>query len=263
MLSLLFPAIDRLRAPAPDGARVAWLGDWAYAHRGLHMRGSPENSPSAFADAIKAGLGIECDVQRTGDGRAAVFHDWDLGRLTDRTGPLAQMTMGALEQIALRENGDMIPRLERLLDQVDGRVPILIELKSRRDNRVRPLCLAVRRALEGYAGAHAVMSFDPQVSRWFSIHAPKTVRGLVMTEGGPEAWNSVWARHAALWRAKPDFLAYDIRNLPSRFAQEQRERGLPILTWTVASAQARAVADAHADAPIVEGEGANVAGFAS
>ncbi len=235
------------------------MAEWTYAHRGLHSSGVPENSPSAFADAMAAGLGIECDVQRTGDGRAAVFHDWELDRLTDRSGPLVKMPIADIERIALAGNGDMIPRLERLLDQISGQVPVLIELKSRGDTRMRTLCLAVRRALEGYPGHHAVMSFDANVPRWFATHSPRTPRGLVMTEKGAKgdkhARKSAWARHRALWQARPDFLAYDIRDLPSRFAAAQRKRGLPVLTWTVSTPELRATADRHTDAAIAEGEG--------
>ena len=62
-------------------------------------------------------------------------------------------------------------------------------------------------------------------------------------------------RRMALWHARPDFLAYDIRNLPSRFAAAQRKRGLPVLTWTVRSEELRERAQHHADAPIAEGAG--------
>jgi len=247
--------IDAWRAPPPDPRRVEWLGQWTYAHRGCHSPGIPENSASAFAEAIGRGLGIECDVQRTGDGRAAVFHDWELDRLTDDSGPLMRRPLAQIEALALSGSSDRVPSLERLLSQVAGRVPLLIELKSRRQNRVAPLCLAVRRALDGYRGPHAVMSFDPRVSRWFSVHAPRTVRGLVVTEENDRGPAGRWRRHAALWHARPDFLAYDIRDLPSAFAAQQRARGLPVLTWTVRDAAQRARAAEYADAPIAEGDG--------
>ena len=60
-----------------------------YAHRGLHSEAVVENSPAAFAAAIERGMGIECDVQLAGDGRAMVFHDWELDRLTGERGPVA------------------------------------------------------------------------------------------------------------------------------------------------------------------------------
>ncbi|MGV2497695.1 glycerophosphodiester phosphodiesterase family protein [Pelagerythrobacter aerophilus] len=215
----------------------------------------PENSPSAFAEAMARGLAIECDVQRTGDGQAAVFHDWELDRLTDERGPVIRRPLAEIERIALAGSSDRVPSLERMLAQIGGRVPVLIELKSKRERRVAPLCLAVRRALDGYRGPHAVMSFDPRVSRWFSVHAPRTVRGLVVTEEDDKGVVGLWRRHAALWHARPDFLAYDVRDLPSRFAAGQRKRGIPVLTWTVRSPELRERAALHADAPIAEGDG--------
>lgn len=264
MQSLLLDQIDRWRAPAPAAKRVGWMRKWTYAHRGLHGAGAPENSLAAFAAAISSGMGIECDVQRSGDGRAIVFHDWDFGRLTGESGPVHARRIDEIAKLRLL-GGDKaaehsIHTLEEFLDQVAGRVPVLIEVKSRKDRRVLPLCLAVHRALEGYRGEHAVMSFDPRVSRWFARHAPHTVRGLVVTEENAKGLPGRWRRHSALWIAKPDFLAYDIRDLPSKFAVAQRRRGLPLLTWTVRSPQHRECAAAHADAAIAEGEGVGGAG---
>ncbi len=259
MRSLLLRLIDRWRAPAPLPNRVAWLGEWDYAHRGLHASAVPENSPAAFSDAIARGLGIECDIQRSSDGNAMVFHDWDLDRLTMEKGPVAVRSAEALARIELRGNTDRIPTLDRMLELVAGRVPLLIEIKSpdyrRGDRRVRSLCLAVRRSLDGYRGQHAVMSFDPRVARWFAVHSPRIVRGLVVTEEGTRNLAGQLRRHMALWHARPDFLAYDIRDLPSRYAAAQRKRGLPVLTWTVRDADLRERAGRYADALIVEGEG--------
>lgn len=231
------------------------MGEWTYAHRGLHSGAVPENSAAAFAAAMAAGLGIECDVQRSQDGRAVVFHDWEFDRLTRETGPVVARSAENIEKIALSGNGDHIQSLEHFLDQVGGRVPVLIEIKSRNDRRVQPLCLAVHRALEGYRGRHAVMSFDPRVSRWFARHSPNTVRGLVVTEENSRSLVGRWRRHSALWIAKPDFLAYDIRDLPSTFAAAQRRRGLPLLSWTVRSRLHRDLVSRHADAAIAEGAG--------
>ena len=259
----LIAALDSWLAPAPDPARTFWLKRGEYAHRGLHGGADPENSLSAFAAAISAGMGIECDVQQTGDGLAVVFHDWELDRLTRESGPVARHTAAELSQIALGSGTDRIPALRDLLGMVRGRVPLLIEVKTRRERRVSALCLAVRRDLEGYAGPAAVMGFDPRVCAWFRRHAPRVVRGLVMTEEGARTLSGAVKRHLALWQAKPDFLAYDVRDLPSRFADAQRRRGLPLLTWTVRSAALRQRAAEHADAPIAEGEGVTEAGPAS
>ena len=138
-----------------------------------------------------------------------------------------------------------------ILSLVASRVPVLIEVKAPRA-QVGVLCLAVRRALEGYRGPVAVMSFNPQVGRWFHEHAPRVVRGLVITEERDKGVKGGIKRHLALWRAKPDFLAYDVRDLPSRFAAQQRARGLALVSWTVRTRQQQAMAAEHADQPIYE-----------
>jgi glycerophosphoryl diester phosphodiesterase len=251
----LLSSLDRLLAPAPDPARIAWLKGRDYAHRGLHGGQVPENSLSAFSAAIARGMGIECDVQPSGDGRAMVFHDWELDRLTAESGPVAGRIAAELSQLRLGEGNDRIPILRDLLAMVRGRVPLLIELKTRREHRVGALCLAVRRDLEGYSGEAAVMGFDPRVGTWFRANAPSVVRGLVVSEEGSRTLSGTVRRHLALWRARPDFLAYDIRDLPSRFAAAQRPRGLPVLTWTVRNPALRRLAAEYADSPIAEAEG--------
>ncbi|AKH43491.1 glycerophosphoryl diester phosphodiesterase [Altererythrobacter atlanticus] len=250
-----WPLLDRWLAAAPEPARTDWLKDHHYAHRGLHGGDVVENSPGAFAAAIAAGMGVECDVQKSRDGRAIVFHDADLDRLTAEAGPLAARSVGELTRIALRGSGERIPTLHDLLAQTRGAVPLLIEIKSHRDRPVSSLCAAVRRNLEGYGGPYAVMSFDPRVVRWFARQAPAIPRGLVVTEQGRKGWRGRAGRHFALWQSCANFLACDIRDLPSRFAAAQRARGLPVLTWTVDSAELLDRAKNHADAPIVEGEG--------
>lgn len=253
-MPLLSP-LDRWLAPAPRESRVGWLIGARFAHRGLHGDGVPENSPSAFAAAMARGWGIECDVQKSSDDQAMVFHDFDLDRLTGESGPVNVRSGAQLAAITLSGSADTIPSLRALLDQVAGSVPLLIEIKSKRERPVPAICLAVRRALEGYRGPHAIMSFDPRVGAWFARHAPLTPRGLVVTEESDKALPGRLRRHLWLWLAKPDFLAYDIRDLPSSFAASQRGRGLPVATWTVRSAEQRERAADHADAPIAEGPG--------
>lgn len=253
----LFAPLDAWRAPAPRPDRVEWLGQWRYAHRGLHGPGVPENSPSAFAGAIARGMGIECDIQPSFDGQAMVFHDDTLERLTAEQGEVAKRGAEELGRIRLNGSEDTIPTLRQLLDMAAGQVPLLIEIKSDHgaSRGFVMTCRAVRRALEGYRGPHAIMSFDPRVVRWFADHSPLTVRGLVMTEEDDKAYYGTVRRHLWLWHARPEFLAYDIRDLPSRFAAEQRERGLPVLTWTVRSPELAERAAQHADAPIAEDGG--------
>jgi glycerophosphoryl diester phosphodiesterase len=232
--------------------RLAELIMRPFAHRGLHGGGRIENSRAAFNAAIAAGHGIELDVQSSGDGEAMVIHDYQLDRLTEGIGPICGLVAAELERIRLRDSHETIPSLSEVLHLIGGRVPLLIEVKSPNRN-VAALSGAVRRALAGYDGPVAIMSFNPEIGRWFARHAPDILRGLVVTEAG-RRWRGWLRRHLALWRARPDFLAYDIRDLPSRFASAQRRKGLPVLTWTCRTEADRAKAALHTDQIIFEAE---------
>lgn len=248
----LFAPLESLISPPPQAQRVAFLSAQPFAHRGLHGRGVIENSRAAFSAAIAAGHGIELDVQVSRDGTPFVFHDKSFDRLTETTGLIGERASAQVSQIKLRGGSETIPPLADILDLVAGRVPILIEIK----NGILPMsaiCLSVRRQLEGYRDNVAVMSFNPEAGKWFHDRSPRTVRGLVVTEENMGRVKGPLARAASLIRAKPDFLAYDIRDLPtSSFASAQRKRGLPVLTWTVRTAGHERAATQYADQVIYE-----------
>ena len=234
--------------------RAAFLAHRAYAHRGLHHEGGPiENSMPAFSAALAAGYGIECDVRLSRDGIAFVFHDAELDRLTDTTGPVATRTAVELDAIALKGGNGGIPRLSALLSLVGMRVPVLIELKIDAVREIAPLCRAVLGDLSEHPSQAVIMSFHPGVGAWFAHNASHIVRGLVMSEENARGWAASLRRRLDIAGAKPDFLAYDIRSLPSTNATLFRAMGHPVLSWTVCTAQDRARATQHADAIIFEG----------
>jgi glycerophosphoryl diester phosphodiesterase len=223
-----------------------------FAHRGLHGPGVIENSRAAFEAAIAAGHGIELDVQTSADGEAMVLHDYKLERLAGRDALVVVMKAAELQRITLTGTDETIPTLAEILALIGGRAPLLIEVKTP-ERDLAGLSRSVERALSGYEGPVAVMSFNPEVGRWFARHAPARLRGLVVTES-KRGWRGWYERPLALRRARADFLAYDIRDLPSRFATAQRLSGMPVLTWTVRSLADRARAAEHASQIIYETE---------
>lgn len=244
----------------PDPARVGWLAQHLYAHRGLHGTGPDgthrvENSASAFRAAMAAGMGIECDIQRSRDDVPMVFHDWDFTRLIGRPEKAAALSAAEWKTLSYLEGEEAPISLAELLVMVDGKVPLLIEVKSLRGYDVERSCEAVAAALADYAGPCAVMSFDPRVARWLRRHAPQITRGLVMREDGKGYTQKPWQRHLALWIARPEFIAYHVDALPSAMVAALRARGMPVLTWTVSDPARRAVGTRYADALIAEGEG--------
>ncbi|MBU3077211.1 glycerophosphodiester phosphodiesterase family protein [Sphingomonas quercus] len=222
-----------------------------FAHRGLHAGDVVENSRAAFAAAIATGQGIECDVQLSRDGVAFVFHDDELDRLTGESGPVGARDAAELARIRLAGTDETLPPLAEILELVDERAPMLIELKAA-GPRTGELCRAVAADLIGHGSDKAVMSFDPRIVRWFRRHEPWRPRGLVVTEDGHRGLGGAIRRRLSLAVADPHFVACDIRDLPSAFSERVRRSGRPLLTWTVRSEAQRATAAAHADQIIHE-----------
>lgn len=242
-----------------ESSALGFLTRQPFAHRGLHDGSKVlENSLAAFDRAIAHGYGIELDVRMTRDGDVIVYHDSELGRMTVSRGQIASMSAKQLCGIRLKGSKETLQTLHDVLRHIHGRVPVLIEVKAT-ENIYLPACFAVRRALEGYRGEAAVMSFHPGVPAWFAEHAPKVVRGLVMTEKEGRAFSPYgvrrWLRRQLLVRkARPHFLAFDVRRLPSPFTAAARQRGIKLLTWTVRGDAAHALAARCADQVIFEGE---------
>ena len=227
--------------------------DRPIAHRGLHDRdaGRPENSREAAEAAIAAGYGIELDVQLSADGRAMVFHDYHLGRLTAQEGPLRQRSASALAQIALTGGQTGIPTLADFLALVAGRVPLLIEVKDQDGALgpdVGPLEAAVAGDLAGYRGDAAVMSFNPHSVAAMRDAMPEVPRGLVTEAFDVAEWPVPEARLAQL-RAIPDydrvgacFISHDAQDLDRARVAELRAGGATVLCWTIRSPEAEAAA---------------------
>ena len=242
---------------------LAWLTARPVAHRGLHdaALGVIENTTSAFRAAIVAGYGIECDVQLSRDGEAMVHHDFELGRLTIGSGPLSALTVAELKGVDFRATTDRMLTLGELCTLVGGRVPLLIEIKSRFDGDMR-LARRVAEVLAGYSGPAAAMSFDPRVVACLRAIAPQITRGIVAERhyahaewaGMTPAQRRTLAFLLHTPRTRPHFVAYAVRDLPAAAPFVARHVfGLPLLTWTVRSAEDRLRAARFADQAIFEG----------
>ena len=250
----LFGLFDRFRFPVPDARRVGFLTRTPFANRGLHGAHYVENSRAAAEAAVSHGYGVKVDVQFSLDGMAYVIADPTLDRLTETSGQVRHYSSKQLSQIKLAGTDETLPKLDEILGLVAGRTPVLVELKAI-EGHVSQLCVAVRHAIESYRGEAAVMSLHGEVSRWFSSHGERITRGLMLSDSSIYAKEEGAEKVQALWRARPEFLAFDIADLPNRFAQRQRRRGIPILSWTVASAEQQAIAAECADQIVFEAPG--------
>lgn len=235
-----------------------WMAD-AFAHRGLHGPGIPENTLAAFEAAIAAGYGIELDVRLSADGEAVVFHDDTLERLAGRSDRVSSLTAEELSRICLTGSDQTIQPLGAVLEIIADRTPVLIELKSE-SAIAGPLEAAVGSVVSAYPGRAVVMSWNVPSMVWMRRFYPDIPRGLVATSvlgGFSFSHHPLLLAAAALpavRRSGASFLAHDIRHLPSRRSRHFRKTGHPVVTWTVRTEEQLARARAHADAPVFEGD---------
>jgi len=240
-----------------------WLTARPLAHRGLHDRacGIIENMPGAAQAAIDGNFSIECDIQLTADGEAMVHHDGALGRLTEGSGALLGMTAAQLKAVKFKDTAERMMSLGDLCALVKGRVPLVIEVKSRFDGD-RKLVMRMAEVLASYSGPVAGMSFDPDQVLALREKMPELPRGIVAERTYDEAdWpeatpaqrrGMLHLRHA-FW-TRPHFVAYRVDELPAPAPWIARNIfGLPLLSWTVRTPEQRERAARYADQMIFEG----------
>ncbi len=241
--------------------RTAFITARPIAHRGLHdlSRGIVENTASAFAGAIAGGYAIECDLQLTRDGEAVVFHDDHLERLTEGRGMVKDLTVADMKGLAIRRSLDRVQTLGELLAQVQGQVPLVIEIKSHWDGDQR-LAARTLEVLESYRGPHCLMSFDPDVVEALRRMSPGTIRGIVAERAFDSYYDALPFRtqmelrcFSHISRTQPDFVSFYFSDLPWAPVTALRAAGMPVISWTIRSAGEAWTALRHSDQVTFEG----------
>lgn len=217
--------------------KISWIKETPIAHRGLHTKDIPENSLSAFENALKNNYAIELDVQFTKDKEVVVFHDENLKRMTNDTRNIEDVNYDELKNLRLDNTNEIIPTLEEVLELVDSKVAILIEIKDCKD--YIELSEKTYEILKGYEGNYAIQSFNPFILEWYKNNASEVVRGQLsgtFTEGS-ESLNSFekFALKNMLlnFKSKPNYIGYDLEGIPKSKLESLRKKGVPIIVWTV------------------------------
>ena len=229
-----------------------FLTNKMFAHRGLWDKESPENSLGAFEKAIKNGYAIELDVNPIEDGTPVVFHDSKMSRMTGKDRYIQNLTREELETTTLLNTTEKIPTLEETLKFVDGRTPLLIEIKAQ--EKIGELEKKVLELLVNYKGEYAIQSFNPYTLAWFNQNAPKIWRGQ-LSSFFKDVKLSMFKK-SFLKRLKTnkiahfDFVSYEVTYLPNRFTKKLEK---PLLTWTVKKQEDYLKAIQYADNVIFEG----------
>ena len=227
-----------LTAPNHACARArSWRGQ-LFAHRGLHDETKAENTLAAFEAACAAGYGIELDVRFSKDGQLVVFHDDDLQRMCGDPRRPEQLTYAELQTLPLKGTGERIPGFDEVLRLVDGRAPLLVEIKSCR--AIYALTDAVVARLRAYSGPYIVESFNPLSLLRLRRIAPEIIRGQLVASREDTARETGRLQAVALSGlltnalSRPDFVAYNIVDVSSPAPRLQRHLyHTPMACWTV------------------------------
>ena len=243
---------------APD-----WLTARPIAHRGLHSKqsGLVENTPAAAAAAVAKNYAIECDIQRTKDGEAVVFHDFTLDRLLRAEGVVDAFRTNELGQLSYKDCDQRIVSLPDFLARIGGRSPVIVEIKSRYDGDMR-LADRAMAAVAAYAGPACLKSFDPAVLVHLRGAGAACPLGLVAQArydaraewaGLPQDRRASFADLRDFPLARPDFLSWSFADLPHAVPMLCRSGiGMPVITWTVRSRESLVHGKLWADQIIFE-----------
>lgn len=235
------------------------LKGWAYAHRGLHGNGVPENSMTAFKAALDGGYGIELDIHLLKDGNLAVIHDSLLNRTTGAAGHIEDLTTEELKNYRLEGTEETIPEFMDVLTLFNGKAPLIIELKPERGNQAA-LAEAACKMLEGYKGAYCIESFDPRCITWLKKNRPDVIRGQ-LTENFfkhrndlPDYLRFILTHCLYNIASVPDFIAYNFEDrndsLSNKLCQKLwKAQGV---SWTIRTKEDYDTAVAEGLLPIFE-----------
>ena len=203
------------------------------AHRGLHKNKIiPENSMLAFKAAIEKNYAIEFDINITKDNQIVVFHDDDLNRLCNKKENIEDVSYDFLKDLNLYESNEKIPLLKELLNEVAGKIPLIIEIKKHKN--IGLLENILLEMLKEYKGEYFICSFEKDILLWLEKNKPKEIRGLIF-ESLPIKFKK-YEKIAFLYKyfkSKADFISLEDKLIDSSIYDFCKKKELDIVVWTI------------------------------
>lgn len=219
---------------------ISFLKDFKYAHRGLHdlKFKAPENTKLAYLRAIEHNYAIELDLNITKDNEYVCFHDNNLERMCNINESLNNFTITELKEIKVKETNEYIPSFLEVLKLVDGKVPLLIEIKSHKGYKKHLFKLV--KLLDNYKGDFAVFSFDYRIVKWFKKNRSNYIRGQIASyflDNNKLPKILKYLNKILFFNkfTKPDFVSYNILNIPNKYITKAKSKGVLLFGYTAFS----------------------------
>jgi glycerophosphoryl diester phosphodiesterase len=207
------------------------------AHRGIYNnKNIPENSLAAFNFALKYKVPIELDLQLSKDNKIVVFHDESLKRMTGIKGRVRDYNYDDLKKFNLLGTSEKIPLFSEVLALVNNKVLLDIEIKKSFNTKM--MMNELFKLLDDTKQEYIIKSFDFRYLLWLKHNRKEVIRGLLAGYCRKMPWYyklfkifSIYLYGLSL--IKPDFIAYDLRNIDYKRLRKLQNKGIKILTWTI------------------------------
>lgn len=195
---------------------ISFLKSSLIAHRGVHNSNIPENTLSAFVKCVDKNYIIELDIHILTDNTIVIYHDHNLKKLTGVNKVIETLNYAQLSKIKINKKYT-IPTLSQLLHILQGKVPILIEIKDMNNNSKFEEELV--KILDNYKGKFAIQSMNPFVIDWFYKNRKNYIIGLIV-------FNNLNYNLVKKYTKKIDFISVYKKQLPI-------QTKLLTLAWTI------------------------------
>lgn len=198
---------------------------WKIGHRGACGH-APENTLASVRKALELGVhGFEFDIQLSKDGEPVVIHDDTLERTTSGTGNVCDYTLTELQKLDAGD-GEKIPSLRNVLDLVDKRCRLFVELKAyRATNPVAEIVAHYVNHLGWSYEQFFVCSFDHLQIATIRTLNPQ-IHTCALIAGIPVSLAAL-ATDAGAWAINPN-----VHHINQALVDDAHRRGLKVITWT-------------------------------
>jgi len=186
-----------------------------------------ENTLASIQKALDCGVaGVELDVHCCKSGELVVIHDYKVDRTTNGTGKVRKMPLQELQALEVI-GGYKIPTLMEVLELIQGRCMVNIELKGKKTARAVVQCIWEALRTKAWQQEHFIVSsFDwEQLKKVRKLDAK--LRIGILKEGKLKRAFKM-AKKLNAYSIHPDY-----RYLKQHHMWRAARRNLAIFPWTV------------------------------
>lgn len=199
-------------------------GKLIFIHRAKLKENFIENTLASIVSCINRGYALELDIRLLKDNTIVIFHDVNLKRLAKINRNIEDYTFDELKKINI-VGKYQIPTLKLVLNIVNGKVPILIDVKGNAYNY--KLEDELLRLLKDYNGIIYIQSFQVRSLNYMWKINKKYKYGLIVLNNiHLKLYKKLWIKFFS------SFISCHLSSVKSKYMQKIRKNKL-LIGWTI------------------------------